>query len=886
MGAPQNKILNEFLIESFENLSSISDELTYYEKSTDSELLNSIYRKVHTVKGSASFLGFSKLESITHIAENVLDLLRENKLQLSSEIIDVLLESFDIQLEILKSIEESAQEPSQDYDEILQKLKNLSEGPKKTFGLVQGSLDRTISIPSKLIENSVTKNEEVGNTPVFENKIVDEIEENVENVVEENSQSIEKKIEKIPERNNVQQTSIKDSVVRVNVSLLDKIMNVVSELVLTRNQILQHAGRKDDHEYIKLSQQLNTITTELQSDIMTTRMQPVGSVIGKFERVVRDIARKQGKKISLVLYGQDTELDKTLLDAIKDPLTHLVRNSVDHGIEKPEDRLKVGKREEGTINIKAYHEGGQVTIEINDDGKGIDKDVIKNKAIEKGVITEEEAKSLNSKQVYNLLFAPGFSTAERVSEISGRGVGMDVVKSNIEKIGGSIEITSKKSEGSCFKLKIPLTLAIVPAIIVRAEEEVFAIPQVTLVELVRIDNEEGETNRIEKMYDSEFLRLRGELIPIFRLSQNLSIADKCEGKSVVILKAENIVYGILVDEILDMEEIVVKPLSKKLKDLSYYAGSTIMGDGSVALILDTMGYITTFGNINAQKETTDDYVSDENEQAKISEVLLCRLSDEKKYSIPLEMVDRLEEFELSKIEWSADQSLIRYCDKAMKLIDVSSRLKVNKDKENQDIFKTGRETLPCIVVESRKEKFGIIVDEILDIEESKEIIDRASGGAYGLLGTLFVKEQIVPVIDILEIIKSSSNNQNYKKISNTNLRILHVDDSSFYQVMFKECVEDLDVEVVNAFNGKEALEILTNQKFDLIVTDVEMPVMSGWELIESIKLNEKYKDIPIVSLTTRSSDKDMQKSLEVGANKHLAKIEKNEIVELIESIQK
>jgi len=424
-----------------------------------------------------------------------------------------------------------------------------------------------------------------------------------------------------------QEISVIDSVVRVNVKVLDKIMNVVGELVLNRNQIVQFANSHEQSELNRLTQQLSIITTELQNDIMTTRMQPVGNVLSKFERVIRDLARKQNKKIKLIIKGEKTELDKTLLEAIKDPLTHLIRNAVDHGIESPEERVIANKPEEGIVMITSYHEGGQVTIEIKDDGGGINSVKVLEKAISKGIVTTEEAERMSEKQIINMIFSPGFSTAAEVTEISGRGVGMDVVKTNVEKIGGMVDIESEFGVGSTFKMKIPLTLAIIPALVVESDLESFAIPQINLVELVRIEDQNIST-KIEKLHDSEFFRLRGELIPIFRINEVLDLKNVHEktmaltknledlnvessfknknknknenvqsGINIVILNAEGKTYGLIVDKILDTQEIVVKPLSGALKHINIFAGATIMGNGHVALIIDARNDLAVSFNV-------------------------------------------------------------------------------------------------------------------------------------------------------------------------------------------------------------------------------------------------------------------------------------------------
>ena len=591
-------LIREYLLESFENLSLLAQELTTLEQQpADQELINSIFRKVHTLKGGAGFLGFKKLQELTHAGESLLDRIREGELKVTASNCDILLEFTDASLEILKYIETHQKEPAKGQDALIARLNQILKPASVTakLELNEPAILTGIKIPGALFEDNVQTKK--ASPKVATATVLVEKKEVVVEIKEE--KEIPKESKELKEENidSGKNAGVADSVVRVNVQLLDKIMNVVGELVLSRNQLLQYASTQDLSELNRMAQQLNTITSELQTDIMTTRMQPVGSVLSKFERIVRDLARSQDKKIKLEIIGKETELDKTLLEAIRDPLTHLIRNSVDHGIEKAEVRKQRGKPEEGKIVISAFHESGQVSIEIKDDGNGIDPQKIIAKALQKGILTPDQIKSMSAKQILQIIFMPGFSTAEQVTNISGRGVGMDVVKSNVEKIGGSVDIYSEVGSGSTFKLKIPLTLAIVPALVVKDKGETFAIPQMSLVELVRFETSD-ENLKLEKLHGSEFFRLRGELIPIFRLSQHLglkgtkSTSDLISDESVniVVLNTDGKIYGLIVDLILDTEEIVVKPLSKELKSLSFYAGATIMGDGNVALILDANGF--------------------------------------------------------------------------------------------------------------------------------------------------------------------------------------------------------------------------------------------------------------------------------------------------------
>lgn len=908
MSNAQAAILNEFLLESFENLSTINEELTRYEKNPDDdELINSIYRKVHTVKGSASFLGFTRLENLTHTTETLLDNVRDKTIKVDSELIDLFLESFDSCIEILKAVQETGLESEKDFSKLTGNLVKAlevrllkDESPSNTE-IVK---DSTATTEPAIVEEPVVAKETVEESVKEVAKEVSPELSIVEPVAEVKATKVEEPapVAKTPEvvkpksvekpTQNLSNGNINDSTVRVNVNLLDKIMNVVGELVLNRNQILQYSKSNDDADLNRFAQQLNVITTELQTDIMTTRMQPVGSVFNKFERIVRDLSRGQNKKIKLDIQGKDTELDKTLLEIVKDPMTHLVRNAVDHGIETPDQRFANGKSEEGLLSIRAYHEGGQVIIEIADDGNGINTDKILNKAISKGLVTEEEGERLSQTKILNFIFAPGFSTAEKVTNISGRGVGMDVVKSNVEKIGGEVEVFSSEGQGSTFKLKIPLTLAIVPALLVQSSGEYFAIHQKNLVELVLL--EEEQISQIEKIHGHEFFRLRGDLVPMFRLNNSLEMETpekEHELLHIIVLKAEGKTYGLIVDEIIDTQEIVVKPLSRKLKNLSVYAGATIMGDGSVALIIDAFGFynMVDLGKIKEEERGIGNN-SDigKNKYAELQEILLFELGDDREYGIPLCLINRLEEFKISDIEWSGEKPLMKYRNMAMPLINLESSLNLKGESFIATESPSDSDVMPVLVAVINGHHLGFVVKKIIDIAVTDDDIDQENVDRSGMMGTLFIDEKIVTVIDIHEISGTKKVSQGRAvqeadtPLGNINLngKVLLVEDSPLYRKIQLELFQESGLEVVVATNGKEGLEKLKSfDDIDAIVTDIEMPEMNGWDMVREIRGSSgKHKDLPICAVSTRVSPKDRKLGVEVGINDHLEKLNKDEVV--------
>lgn len=936
--------IEEFLVESNENLSSIGSELLNYEKDGSREVLDNIYRKVHTLKGSAGFLGFKKLQKITHTAENLLDLMREEKLQLNSDLVDALLKTFDICNSILQVIADNGEEGNPDVDGIGSLLESLSNPTQPELTIAKDPLDREFHDP--LIEDSYLMDgdlnrlsekaaegpasnvtpiiEQAESAPVVEAKAELVIEKKPEPVIEKTvvekkvENAVEKKTEPVvksqPEVKNVEtsnpvantsadKSSVIDSVVRVNVNLLDKIMNLVGELVLSRNQIMQFSNSSQDNRLMKLTHDLNVITSDLQTEIMNTRMQPVGNVLSKFERLVRDLSRSQNKNVQFNIVGKETELDRTLLEAIKDPLTHIIRNSMDHGLETPEERTANGKPAQGYIKIRAFHEGGYVAIEIKDDGRGINKEKVLGKAIEKGLVTEDQAATWSDKQIYNLIFNPGFSTAEKVTNISGRGVGMDVVKTNIEKIGGNVIVESQEGKGSTFKLRIPLTLAIIPALIVKSRDQFFAIPQLNLSELIRIDN---KSRQVESIKGSEFLRLREELIPIVRLDRSLNVDTVQrrsneynheevgvidtenteaieEGESVIILKADGQTYGLVVDDILDTEEIVVKPLDQTFKNIKSFAGATLMGDGRVALILDPLGLWISSGFVTDKADSSDEHLEESmNEKLNKNELLLFSLADGRDYAIPISSVFRLEEFPVEKISKTGDQVLVKYNGKPMPLVNIEKTL--GYPEQSHLVNSQDLQFIKSIVVKQRDRLFGLVVNEILDISLTDENLSSEMADRDGVSGTIFIEDKTVTVLDTTEIVIKSGLIKNLAATASGNyseFKLAIAEDSQLHQKLLQNTLEPLGVQYKIFDNGRDALKGIMESQYDLIITDIEMPHMNGFDMVDEIRKSGKYNDTPIVAITTRVSDKDLDRGKQVGINTHLEKLDKKQVSDVV-----
>jgi len=702
-----DEIIQEFLVESAEILDELDRSFVALEADPgDHARIASIFRSVHSIKGASGFLGYSRLEGVAHAGEEVLSLVRDGKLPLSPAITTDLLAVVDGIRRLLGSIKENGVEGDGDFSELIGRLKAIRAGGAPR-----------IEAPAKSVRSAPTPREPAAPTPAPERATT----ENRDHAVGE-------------------------STVRVDVGLLDKLMNLVGELVLARNQILQ-VGVGKDAAFLGAAQRLNLITTELQEGVMKTRMRPIGSVWNKFPRVVRDLAVACGKDVRLELDGSETELDRTILEAIKDPLTHIVRNAVDHGIESPQTRTSRGKSAAGLLSLRAFHEGGKVNIEIADDGGGIDPERIRAKAVERGVVTAERATQMSDREVVNLVFAPGFSTAEKVSNISGRGVGMDVVKTNIERIGGSVELTSRAGHSTTLKIKIPLTLAIIPALIVHLGAERYAIPQVNLLELVRFENDQRKS-RIEQIHGALVMRLRGNLLPLVHLRDVLGddgIPAEDDAVNVVVVQADDRPFGLVVDGVSDTEEIVVKPLGPELKGINAFAGATIMGDGRVALILDVVGFAQRAGVVSQVRERTLALASkgtsfDANHDA-AGALLLLEHGDDGRVALPLALVARLEEFQRSSIERAGPKRVVQYRGDILPLITLDEVLGARATSVASD------DVLQVVVFSDGGKRVGLVVGRILDIVHDA-IPVKSTGARAGVRGTAVIQGRVTELLDV------------------------------------------------------------------------------------------------------------------------------------------
>ena len=804
-------VIREFLVESHENLSRLDQELVELEKRPqETALLASIFRTIHTIKGTCGFFAFSTLERITHQAENLLSQLRDGKRKLTPSLVSLILETVDATRKVLASIEASGEEGQDRFEDLAERLRQAAHTPTDVESEPGSSL-----APAPLTEPPG------------------------ESVSGETPEALK------AEKNGVKSSAVADANIRVGVGLLDKLMDLVGELVLTRNQILQFNTEREDAALNTTSQRLNLITTELQEGVMKTRMQPIGMVWNKLPRVVRDMAVALGKQIELEMDGADTELDRTIIEAIKDPLVHLVRNSCDHGIEPPEIRVRVGKSPQGRLSLRAYHEGGQVNIEIGDDGAGIDVARVKQKALEKGLLRSEQVEKLSDREALNLIFQPGFSTAQVVTNVSGRGVGLDVVKSNIEKIGGVVDIFSRPGEGSTVKLKIPLTLAIIPGLVIMSGGERFVIPQVSLLELIRLEGDSSDKH-IEQVHGTPVYRRRGSLLPIAYLNQVLGLksAERTEAVNIVVLQAEDRQFGLVVDGINDTQEIVVKPLGKQLKGLTEYAGATIMGDGRVALILDVLGIGQRSGVLAESREQARAAVEQKSQSdIKQQRLLLFRAGSFERLAVPLSLVARLEEFPRSSIESAGGSQVVQYRNRILPLVPLRALLEPGAPVREQTL-----DPLQVVVFNDGDRSVGVVVDQILDVAEEAVVV-RQKSSRKGLLGSAVISKRVTDFLDLNEVIHMATENWfQGRGGSGTGKTILVAEASAFSRGLIRSSLDMAGYRVLEAADLDEAIRGMEQQTADVVVAALDLPPKGAASLCAAMRGRPELRQIPVLAL--------------------------------------
>lgn len=817
-------LLGEFLTEATESINQLDLELVKLEQNPhDPKLIAGIFRLVHTIKGTCGFLGLPRLEQVAHAAENVLCRFRDGELTVTSQAVSLILASIDRIKSLLASLEATQREPQGDDLDLIEKLDALAN-VEVSLGEPEAAFQ---AAPARPV---------AGSRPVTP---------------------------RLEDKRTSGEGSVANQTIRVNVELLENLMTMVSELVLTRNQLLQMVRGLDDSALTVPLQRLGHVTAELQDGVMKTRMQPIGSAWAKLPRLIRDLSIELGKKIELRMQGQETELDRQVLELIRDPLTHMVRNSADHGIERPEERLQAGKPDTGHVTLNAFHEGSHIVIEVRDDGRGLDVGRIRAKVIERGLASEAELEGLTEQQVLRFVFRPGFSTAARVTSVSGRGVGMDVVRTNIERIGGTVDLWSEKGRGTAFIIRVPLTLAIVSVLIIECTGQRFAIPQNSVVELVRASA--GSEHRIEQLDEAPVLRLRERLLPLVYLDRLLDLEASAGGSRtdeafIVVAQVGSSSFGIVVDRVFDIEEIVIKPVAPILRDIALFSGNTIIGDGSVIMILDPAAIAVAAGQQPAgQRDARGEEKPPATQSGQRTALLVFRAGGREPRAVPLALVARLEEIPVERIERSNGRFFVQYRGSLMPLIMMD---------ENDESRESGAR--PILIVADGDRSVGLIVDEIVDIVE-EQLQVRQDGSKPGVLGSAIVAGHTTEIIDLGfylqkcfgDRLRASSGAGSAAEPSPR--RVLLVDDSPFFRHMLAPMLAVAGYEVTTAADASAALAYRDEgQAFDVIISDIEMPGMSGFDFARAVKEGGQWQATPIVALSSHASAGDLAQGREAG----------------------
>jgi two-component system chemotaxis sensor kinase CheA len=1029
-----------YVDEAQEHLSGIEDLLLQIESdgaAADLDLVNQVFRAIHSIKGGAGFFGLTKIKDLGHDMENVLNMIRNQELVASSDVANILLKSADLLRQMVDDIENSN---DIDISGLLTQLQAIQPGGASDTGTTQqqaasparesagdssapsettaekrtrsrreelltaSDLDAALALhdavyrvdidarqdlksADRTFKDFVGTLEQLGNimacstdlqrkseprrgmisfaigTSKTAAGIADATALKIEQVVSlagsaddasdhasddpskaamnrddssDTSAAVDEPApmpapvarsqataaEQAPAMNRPSRPPVAESKLRVSVKLLDQLMTLAGELVLTRNQMSLAIASSDTAQTHQASQRLDQITSELQEVIVSTRMQPVGVVFTKFRRIVRDMAQQLGKDIALVIEGEEVELDKTIIEGLSDPLTHLVRNGIDHGIELPSDRTASGKPEQATLSLKAFHEAGQVIIEVADDGAGIDPEKVKNKALEKGLKERSVLDAMSDAELVKLIFLPGFSTAGEITDISGRGVGMDVVNTNLTEMGGVVDVKSAVGKGTTIRIKLPLTLAIIPSLIIGLGEKRYAIPQVNVQELVRIPAVEIP-ERIQSIGNSEIMRLRGELLPIVRLSDILRLEpvyrDKETGElkrdrrriladrrgsspddagdgerrengtrrssfesavNIVVVLAGSLRYGLVVDQLMDSEEIVVKPLDKHFKAQQIYAGATIQGDGGVAMILDVVE-LSRFVELDPSRVESLELARrqqmqrDEQTGDKMS-LLLVKTGGEDTFAIPLPLIARIEKIESRQIEVSGRRRSMIYRNGTLVLFTLNDVADVSPLEHGEELY--------AVVFAVSRREVGLLVSSIEDTVNVAVEFDRETFRQPGIFGSAIIHDRTTLLVDLHGVVEAvepewtrRGNNALEKTKGHT---VLVVEDSKFFLGHLKSFLEEHGFTVITAEDGQEGLEQLQKHsaEIDLVMTDIEMPVMDGFEFTKHIRESETHRHLPVIAVTSLAGDMDKARGFDAGVNEYLIKLDKEEIL--------
>ena len=836
-----DELLNDFLVETGEHLEAVGEQLVLFERDpSNGGAIGRIFRLFHTIKGTCGFLGLSRLEHLTHVTESLIGRLRDGA-PATPETVSLILTAVDRVKFILAWLSNTAKEPEGDDCALIEAL--------------QANLSGSASPPAAEPDSAKPPEPMMTGPPLPPAPAA----------AETASVEIGAARSLLP---HVGPTGRAETI-RVAVGALERIMILVSELVLTRNQLLEITRHQEDVTVKAPLQRLSSLTTDLQDAVMRARMQPVGRLFASLPRLVRELAAELKKKLYLVTEGADTELDRQLVELIRDPLTHLLRNCADHGIEPPDKRLAIGKPEEGTIKVTATHEAGYITINVSDDGRGLDLERIRYKALAKGLVNAADAKNFSNDEIGRFIFAPGFSTSSSVTSISGRGIGMDIVRDNIELIGGSISLTTTAGKGTRFSLKIPLTLAIAPALLVEARGHQFALPQHCVVEVVRIDSESGHS--LERIQGSLMLRLRDEVLPVADLESVLGLEAKelAPGALVIVMRVNSRSFGTIVDAVSDVQEIVVKPLGGSLAHLEVFSGHTILGDGSVVLILDPTGIAGRIGFERASDYTVGRAVEAFVPAEENTRFILFRAGPGAPKALPLSLVARIESVPASEIHLSDGVFVMQHQNQLMPLVPLIPSDRALPEEGN-----------PVLVLGIGGESMGLLVEEIIDVVEARLDIQIA-GVSSSIIGTAEIRGEVAEILDATHFMRIGRPNAYSRGFANQ-FRILLVDDKPFFRDMLAPLLIAAGYRVTTAASGEDALAIFEKgAHFDAVVTDTDMPNMSGYALAQRLTSDPRHAGLPVIALAAHAAPSVLQAAAESGMYGAVGKFDRPALLEML-----
>ncbi len=971
-----DELLPAFVEESQQHLQVIEPDLLTLESSgenVDPEMVNRIFRSIHSIKGASGFFGFQNIGRLSHVMENALSLLRDGSIPLTLPFVDALLLGVDALKSMLEDIagsehfdietELSALQELVDQDADARKTVTLSKKPvdietvetvPAQFQVPQSTIRRLVETGQNLYAVKIYLDHDLrkqGRTPY---DFINAMETNgefidsfldVESVAgltdcldnelafdflfasnllpgtapyaldlpKDRVTSIDLKAVRKKEaaqhrgdsapkghtdtagRTGGRQPVQAEEKIRVGVGFLNELVNLAGELVLGRNQLLQATLPliKSTPGLNPVLQHISRITTEMQEKIMQLRMQPLAMVFDKFQRVVRDLARKHDKEIRLVTSGGDVELDKTIIEHLSDPLTHLVRNAVDHAIESPREREKAGKPRYGTITLAAFHQGGQVHMTIADDGRGIDPDFVVEKALEKGIVDRETAAGMGPKDRIRLIFRPGFSTADKISDLSGRGVGMDVVLTNIEGMGGTADIESTAGQGAVISLVLPLTLAIVSGLMIESGNQFFIVPEVDIDELVRVKPDEIR-QRIDAVRNAYVLRLRDALLPLVDLNRLLKLTAGDAGPDLIrrdrplrilVIRHADFRFGLVVDRIINTEEIVVKPLPRYLKRMACFSGVSILGNGRVSLILDVAGIIKKAA-IRRPEKTEDEAARDRNREeetsaAEIQTLLVFDNNTPERFALPLELISRIEKVAAARIERINDTPFLQYQGKKLRLVFLEDHLPVTRPERSPD------DIIGLIVPKGVAHPMGIVFNEVVNTAATAVALDTDSIMAPGLFGSTVIEDRITLLPDMYRLFEMAAPEWGHTRKapggeSGSPLRVLLAEDTPFFRMVEKDYLTSAGYEVLIAENGRQALQILEEEPVDAVILDIVMPKMTGWEVVAAIRSDPRLKALPVMAVTSMGHEGDrsvIEKGYDAGFDEWELKLDKTRLLE-------